>query len=106
MLGERSGQKGLWDADHFSWTPMGRNTSQVLLTSWRDDCSARLFLAQLDCSDDIRIVVPASAMATELLLHAHDKVSDAEAEARPDLNLRWTVAFGIQVEDRPLAKST
>ena len=46
MLGERSGQKGPWDADHSFWTPMGRNTSQVLLTSWR----GRLFCKAVSSS--------------------------------------------------------
>ena len=43
---------------------------------------------------------------TALLLQSHDKVSDAEAKARADFDLRWKVALGIEVEDRPFAKST
>ena len=45
-------------------------------------------------------------MATALLLQSHDKVSNAEAKARADFDIRWKVALGIEVEDRPLAKST
>ena len=45
-------------------------------------------------------------MAAALLLQSHDKVSDAEAKARADFDLRWKVALGIEIEDRPLAKST
>ena len=48
----------------------------------------------------------ASLLATALLLQSHDKVSDAEAKARADFDLRWKVALGIEVEDRPFAKST
>ena len=33
-------------------------------------------------------------------------MSDAEAKARADFDLRWKVALGIEVEDRPFAKST
>ena len=33
-------------------------------------------------------------------------MSDAEANARADFDLRWKVALGIEVEDRPFAKST
>ena len=33
-------------------------------------------------------------------------MSDAEAKARADFDIRWMVALGIEVEDRPLAKST
>lgn len=35
-----------------------------------------------------------------------DKVSTAEAKSRADFGLRWEVALGIEVEDRPFAKST
>ena len=45
-------------------------------------------------------------LATALLLQTHDKVSDAEAKARADFDIRWKVALGIEVEDRPFAKST
>ena len=48
----------------------------------------------------------AQPAATALLLQAHDKVSDAEAKARADFDIRWKVALGIEVEDRPFAKST
>ena len=50
--------------------------------------------------------MPPSLLATALLLQSHDKVSDAEAKARADFDLRWKVALGIEVEDRPFAKST
>ena len=39
-------------------------------------------------------------------MQSHDKVSDAEAKARADFDIRWKVALGIEVEDRPFAKST
>ena len=35
---------------------------------------------------------------------SHDKVS--EAKARADFDIRWKVALGIEIEDRPFAKST
>jgi hypothetical protein len=41
-----------------------------------------------------------------LLLQTHDGVSDEEAKARADYDLRWKVAFGIEVDERPFAKST
>jgi len=50
--------------------------------------------------------VPPSLVATALLLQAYDKVSDAEAKQRADFDIRWKVALGIEVEDRPFAKST
>ncbi len=50
--------------------------------------------------------MPPSLVATALLLQAYDKVSDAEAKQRADFDIRWKVALGIEVEDRPFAKST
>ena len=47
-----------------------------------------------------------ACLATALLLQTHDKVSDAEAKARADFDIRWKVALGIEIEDRPFAKST
>ena len=39
-------------------------------------------------------------------MQTHDKVSDAEAKARADFDIRWKVALGIEIEGRPFAKST
>ena len=78
MLGERSDQRGLWEAD-------------------------RLYLDHVGNGRDS---APPSLLATALLLQSHDKVSDAEAKARADFDIRWKVALGIEVEDRPFAKST
>jgi hypothetical protein len=41
-----------------------------------------------------------------LLLQTYERVSDEEAKARADFDLRWKVALGIGVEERPFAKST
>ena len=62
--------------------------------------------AEFYCADNGRDSVPPSLLATALLLQAHNKVSDAEAKARADFDIRWKVALGIEVEDRPYAKST
>ncbi|GAH39760.1 unnamed protein product, partial [marine sediment metagenome] len=47
-----------------------------------------------------------SLLANALLLQIHDRVSDEEAKARADYDLRWKVALGIEVDERPFAKST
>ena len=62
--------------------------------------------AELYCLDNGRVSVPPSLLATALLLQTHDRVSDAEAKARADFDIRWKVALGIEIEDRPFAKST
>ena len=58
------------------------------------------------CPDNGRDSVPPSLLATALLLQSHDKVSDTEAKARADFDLRWKVALGTEAEDRAFAKST
>jgi len=50
--------------------------------------------------------VAPSLLANALLLQTHDKVSDEEAKGRADYDLRWKVALGIEVDERPFAKST
>ena len=103
MLGERSDQRGLWEADRLYLDHVGREFFYGLLASLR----GRLFRdAEFYCPDNGRDSVPPSLLATALLLQSHDKVSDAEAKARADFDLRWKVALGIEVEDRPFAKST
>ena len=62
--------------------------------------------AELYCLDNGRTSVARILLATALLLQTHDKVSDAEAKARADFDIRWKVAMGIEIEDRPFAKST
>ena len=106
MLGERSDQRGLWEADRLYLDHVGRDTFYGLLASLR----GRLFrdpdFAEFYCADNGRHSVPPSLLATALLLQSHDKVSDAEAKARADFDIRWKVALGIEVEYRPFAKST
>ena len=50
--------------------------------------------------------MPPSLLVTALLLQTYDQVSDAEAKARANFDIRWKVALGIEIEDRPFAKST
>ena len=89
MLGERSDQRGLWEADRLYLDHVGRDTFYGLLASLR----GRLFrdpdFAGFYCADNGRDSVPPSLLATALLLQSHDKVSDAEAKARADFDIRW-----------------
>ena len=50
--------------------------------------------------------MPPSLLAAVLLLQTHDRVSDEEAKARADFDIRWKVALGVAIEDKPFAKST
>ena len=106
MLGKRSAQGGLFEADHLYLDFVGRDTFYGFLASQR----GRLFrdeeYGMLYCPDNGRNSVPPSMLSNALLLQAHDGVSDEEAKARADFDLRWKVGLGTEIEDRPFAKST
>ena len=106
MLGERSDQRGFWEADRLYLDHVGKDTFYGLLASLRGQLFRDSDFAEFYCADNGRDSVPPSLLATALLLQSHDKVSDAEAKARADFDIRWKVALGIEIEDRPFAKST
>ena len=106
MLGKRSDQKGLWEADRLYLDYVGQDTFYGLLAALRGQLFSDDDFAEIYCPDNGRDSVPPSLLATALLLQTYDKVSDAEAKARADFDIRWKVALGIEIEDRPFAKST
>ena len=106
MLGKRSPQRGLFESDHLYMDHVGRDSFYGFLASQRGHLFRDEDFAALYCLDNGRASVPPSLLATALLLQAHDRVSDEEAKARADYDLRWKVALGIGIEDRPFAKST
>lgn len=106
MIGLRSDQRGLFEADHLYLEYVGPDSFYGFLASQR----GRLFrdedFAELYCPDNGRNSVPPSLLATALLLQTHDRVSDEETRARADYDIRWKVALGIGIEERPFAKSS
>ena len=106
MLGERTEQRSLWEADRLYIDHVGRGSFYGLLASMRGRLFGDEDFAELYCADNGRDNVPPSLLSTALLLQTHDRVSDAEAKQRADFDIRWKVALGIEVEDRPFAKST
>ena len=106
MLGKRSDQRGLWEADRLYLDHVGQHTFYGLLASLRGQLFRDDDFAEIYGPDNGRDSVPPSLLATALLLQTYDKVSDAEAQARADCDIRWKVALGIEIEDRPFAKST
>ena len=106
MLGKRSKQLGLLEADHLYLDYVGKGSFYGFLASMRGQLFRDEDFADLYCPDNGRDSVPPSLVATALLLQAYDKVSDLEAKQRADVDIRWKVALGIEVEDRPFAKST
>jgi Transposase DDE domain/Transposase domain (DUF772) len=85
---------------------VGRDTFYGFLATQ----GSRLFrdedFAALYCPDNGRASVPPSLLAIALLLQTYEGISDEEAKARADFDLRWKVALGIGIEERPFAKST
>ena len=106
MLGKRSDQRGLLDADQFYLAFVGRGTFYGFLASQRGQLFHDEEFATLYVLDNGRPSVPPSLLATALLLQTHDRVSDEEAKQRADFDLRWKVALGIGLDERPFAKST
>ena len=109
------GGRGCWENALNSWGSwkrtiyldyVGRGSFYGFLASLRGQLFRDEDFAELYCPDNGRDSVPPSLVATALLLQAYDKVSDLEAKQRADFDIRWKVALGIEVEDRPFAKST
>jgi len=106
MLGQRQQQSGLFSADTQYLKFVGEESFYGFLARegrklFRDEDFAPLY-----CLDNGRTSVPPSLLAMALLLQTHDRVSDDEAKARADFDLRWKVALGIEIDTRPFAKST
>ena len=106
MLGRRSNQLGLFEADQKYLDYVGRSSFYGFLAGQRGQLFHDEDFAALYCLDNGCASVPPSLLATALLLQTYDRVSDEEAKARADFDLRWKVALGIGIEDRPFAKST
>jgi transposase len=106
MLGKRSDQRGLFEADHLFLDFVGRDSFYGFLASQRGKLFRDEHFAKLYCLDNGCPSVPPSLLANALLLQAYDRVSDEEAKARADFDLRWKVALGIELDTRPFAKST
>jgi hypothetical protein len=106
MLGKRSDQLGLFEADNQYLKFVGENSFYGFLAKQRGKMFMDEDFIEFYCPDNGRPSVPPSLLANALLLQTHDKVSDEEAKARADYDLRWKVALGIEVGKRPFAKST
>jgi hypothetical protein len=106
MLGQRSAQKTLFEADTQFVDFVGRDSFYAFLASqrgllFRDEDFAGLYNATWG-----RPSVPPSLLATALVLQTYDGSSDEEARQRACYDLRWKVALGIELDARPFAKST
>jgi transposase len=106
MLGRRSTQLGLFEADNLYLGYVGEGTFYGFLARHRGEFFYDEDFAEFYSPDNGRPSVPPSLLATALLLQTHDRVSDEEAKARADYDVRWKVALGVELGERPFAKST
>jgi hypothetical protein len=106
MLGQRSAQRGMFEADTWFVDFVGRRNFYGFLATQRDELFRDEDFAALYCRNNGRPSVPPSLLATALVLQAYDGVSDDEAKQCADYDLRWKVALGIELDVRPFAKST
>jgi len=106
MLGKRSAQHGLFEADHLYLSFVGEGSFYGFLACHGRELFRDEDFTEFYCPDNGRPSVPPSLLATALLLQTHDRVSDEEAKARADYDIRWKVALGTEVKERPFAKST
>ena len=67
MLGERSDQRGLWEADRLYLDHVGRESFYGLLASLRGQLFRDADFAEFYCPDNGRDSVPPSLLATALL---------------------------------------
>src|SRR5437763_2055655 len=106
MLGKRSAQRGLFEADTLFADFVGQRTFYSYLAGQRDELFRYEDFAQLYCPNNGRPSVPPSLLATALVLQAYDGVSDDEATRRAAFDLQWKVALSVELDVRPFAKST
>lgn len=106
MMGRRSDQGSLFGAQRYYLDLVDRDSFYGFLAEhgralFSDDDFAALY-----CHGNGRPSVPPSLLCMALLLQTHDQVSDVEATRRATMDLGWKVALGIDIDDRPFAKST
>src|SRR6478672_11528517 len=89
MLGKRSARSGRCEGDHPYLDHVGWDTFYGFLAAQRDRLFRDEDFADLYCSDNGRPSVPPTPLATALLLQTYEGVSDDEAKARADFDLRW-----------------
>ena len=114
MLGERSDQRGLWEADRLYLDHVGRDTFYGLLASLRGRLFRDVAFAESYCADNGRDSVPPSLLATRCCCSPTTRSATPRPRPGPTSTFagracprpRSGVALGIEVEDRPFAKST
>jgi len=105
MRGRRPDQQNLFSADTQYLDFVGTDNFYGFLARHDRQLFADQDFVELYCPDCGRPSGPPSLLAIALLLQAHDKISDAEATRRAAFDMCWKVALGVEMDERPFAKS-
>jgi len=106
MMGRRRPQQSLYSADTQYLDFVGEDTFYGFLARHGRELFPDEEFAAIYSDGFGRPSVPPGMLAIALLLQTHDKASDAEATARAAFDMRWKVALGVEMDERPFAKST
>ena len=106
MMGRRPPQQSLYSADTQYLDFVGADTFYGFLARHGRGLFPDEEFAAIYCEDFGRPSNPPGMLAIALLLQAHDKASDAEATRRASYDMCWKVALGVEMDERPFAKST
>ena len=106
MVGRVDPQRSLFGCDSQYLKFVGEGTFYGFLARHRQELFRDDDFAALYTQNNGRMSVPPSLLAVALLLQNHARVSDEEATERARFDLRWKVALGIGIDDRPFVKST
>jgi len=106
MMGRRPPQQSLYSADTQYLDFVGADTFYGFLARHGRGLFPDEQFAAIYCDGFGRPSNPPGMLAVALVLQTHDGVSDAEATARAAYDMRWKVALGVELDQRPFAKST
>ncbi|MBD3292675.1 MAG: IS1182 family transposase [Armatimonadia bacterium] len=106
MMGRRPPQQSLYSADTQYLDFVGEDTFYGFLARHGRELFPDEEFAAIYCDGFGRPSKAPGMLAIALLLQAHDKASDAEATARAAYDMRWKVALGVEMDEKPFAKST
>ena len=106
MVGRQDPQCSLYACDAQFLKMVGEDTFYGFLARNRHTLFCDDDFANLYTPDNGRNSVPPSLLAVALLLQSRDRVGDEEAAQRAQFDIRWKVALGIEIDEKPFAKST
>jgi len=106
MVGHVDPQRNLFACDNQYLGFVGEDTFYGFLARHRQELFRDEDFVALYTRDNGRTSVPPSLLAVALLLQNYSRASDEEAAERARYDLRWKVALGIGVDDKPFVKST